>query len=265
MNRKMLALLTGFTAVMLSIGLLLPSVLEVAFSNQDGTVSVEVEAINYDSGSASLMDLLNLINSNAEISYQYVQEGYNYNQKTAAEHASELMAGFLSRAGFENASAIWKSEKAAIRSDAEAILIAVPEFPTPWNAIIWNVNISHEGGFDTNLIFDDTTGSLLAGDYFLLGEEDTVQKSFSSDDLIEKLVNQCVTSYVDGLSGLEAADLISVEEYDWEHYWGFAVIDSEKNRSDITLIIGADPEGVPYLSIEPMGMGYDIVSSVSEP
>ena len=79
MNRKTLALLIGFAAVMLSIGLLLPSILERAFSNQDGTASLEVEAINYDSGSATLMDLLNLINSSAEISYQYVQEGYHYN------------------------------------------------------------------------------------------------------------------------------------------------------------------------------------------
>ena len=46
MNRKMIAMLIGFAAVMLSIGLLLPSVLERAFSKQDGTMSVEVEAIN---------------------------------------------------------------------------------------------------------------------------------------------------------------------------------------------------------------------------
>ena len=92
-----------------------------------------------------------------------------------------------------------------------------------------------------------------------------MQKSFSSSDLIEKLVKQCVEAYVDGLDGLDAADLISVEEYDWEHYWGFAVIDSEKNRSDIMLIIDANPEGVPHLSIEPMGIGYDIMTSGSEP
>ena len=265
MNRKMIAMLIGFAAVMLSIGLLLPSVLERAFSKQDGTMSVEVEAINYDSGSGTLLDLLNLINSNAEISYQHVQEGYNYNQKTAAEHAAELMAGFLSRAGFENASAVWKSENTAIHSDAEAVLIAVPEFPTPWTAIIWNVNLSLGDGSDANVMFDDTSGSFLAGDCLLLAEEDAVRKTFSSADLIEKLANQCVEAYADGLKGLDATDLISVEEYDWEHYWGFAVIDSEKNRSDITLIIAADPEGVPHLSIEPMGMGYDIVSSVPEP
>lgn len=265
MNRKMIAMLIGFAAVMLSIGLLLPSVLERAFSKQDGTMSVEVEAINYDSGSASLMDLLNLINSNAEISYQHVQEGYHYNQKTAAEHAAELMAGFLSRAGFENASAVWKSENTAIHSDAKAVLIAVPEFPTPWNAIIWDVNLSLGDGSDANVMFDDTSGSFLAGDCFLLAEEDDVQKSFSSSDLIEKLVNQCVEAYVDGLDGLDATDLIRVEEYAWEQYWGFAVIDSEKNRSDIMLIIDANPEGVPHLSIEPMGIGYDIMTSGSEP
>ena len=264
MNRKMIAMLIGFAAVMLSIGLLLPSVLERAFSKQDGTMSVEVEAINYDSGSASLMDLLNLINSNAEISYQHVQEGYNYNQKTAAEHAADLISDFLKRAGFENASAIWTKET-IIHSDAEAVLIAVPEFPTPWNAIIWNVNLSLGDGSDANVMFDDTSGSFLAGDCLLLAEEDAVRKTFSSADLIEKLANQCVEAYADGLKGLDATDLISVEEYDWEHYWGFAVIDSEKNRSDITLIIAADPEGVPHLSIEPMGIGYDIVSSVPEP
>ena len=264
MNRKMIAMLIGFAAVMLSIGLLLPSVLERAFSKQDGTMSVEVEAINYDSGSASLMDLLNLINSNAEISYQHVQEGYNYNQKTAAEHAADLISDFLKRAGFENASAIWTKET-IIRSEAEAVLIAVPEFPTPWNAIIWNVNLSLGDGSDANVMFDDTSGSFLAGDCLLLAEEDAVRKTFSSADLIEKLANQCVEAYADGLKGLDATDLISVEEYDWEHYWGFAVIDSEKNRSDITLIIAADPEGVPHLSIEPMGIGYDIVSSVPEP
>lgn len=264
MNRKMIAMLIGFAAVMLSIGLLLPSVLERAFYKQDGTMSVEVEAINYDSGSASLMDLLNLINSNAEISYQHVQEGYNYNQKTAAEHAADLISDFLKRAGFENASAIWTKET-IIRSDAEAVLIAVPEFPTPWNAIIWNVNLSLGDGSDANVMFDDTSGSFLAGDCLLLAEEDAVRKTFSSADLIEKLANQCVEAYADGLKGLDATDLISVEEYDWEHYWGFAVIDSEKNRSDITLIIAADPEGVPHLSIEPMGIGYDIVSSVPEP
>ena len=265
MSHKMIALLIGFAAVMLSIGLLLPCGLERAFSNQDGTASVEVEAINYDSGSATLMDLLNLINSSAEISYQYVQEGYHYNQKTAAEHAADLLAGFLSRAGFENASAVWKSEKAAIRSDAEAILVAVPEFPSPWNAIIWNVTLSLGDGSEANVIFDDTSGSFLAGDCFLLAEEDDVQKSFSSSDLIEKLVKQCVEAYVDGLDGLDATDLIRVEEYDWEQYWGFAVIDSEKNRSDIMLIIDANPEGVPHLSIEPMGIGYDIMTSGSEP
>lgn len=264
MNRKTLALLIGFAAVMLLIGLLLPSVLERAFSKQDGTMSVEVEAINYDSGSASLMDLLNLINSNAEISYQHVQEGYNYNQKTAAEHAADLISDFLKRAGFENASAIWTKET-IIRSDAEAVLIAVPEFPTPWNAIIWNVNLSLGDGSDANVMFDDTSGSFLAGDCLLLAEEDAVRKTFSSADLIEKLANQCVEAYADGLKGLDATDLISVEEYDWEHYWGFAVIDSEKNRSDVTLIIAADPEGVPHLSIEPMGIGYDIESSVPEP
>lgn len=264
MNRKMIAMLIGFAAVMLSIGLLLPSVLERAFSKQDGTMSVEVEAINYDSGSGTLLDLLNLINSDAEISYQHVQEGYNYNQKTAAEHAADLISDFLKRAGFENASAIWTKET-IIRSEAEAVLIAVPEFPTPWNAIVWNVTLSLGDGFDTNLIFDDTTGSFLAGDCLLLAEEDAVRKTFSSADLIEKLANQCVEAYADGLKGLDATDLISVEEYDWEHYWGFAVIDSEKNRSDITLIIAADPEGVPHLSIEPMGIGYDIVSSVPEP
>ena len=265
MNRKTLALLIGFAAVMLSIGLLLPSILERAFSNQDGTESLEVEAINYDSGSATLMDLLNLINSSAEISYQYVQEGYHYNQKTAAEHAVDLLAVFLSRAGFENASAVWKSKDAALRSDAEATLVAVPEFPSPWNAIIWNVNLSLGDGSDANVIFDDTSGSFLAGDCLLLAEEDDVQKSFSSSDLIEKLVKQCVEAYVDGLDGLDAADLISVEEYDWEHYWGFAVIDSEKNRSDIMLIIDANPEGIPHLSIEPMGIGYDNMTSGSEP
>lgn len=265
MNRKMIALLIGFAVVMLSIGLLLPSVLECAFSKQDGTMSVEVEAINYDSGSATLMDLLNLINSNAEISCQNVQEGYNYNQETAAEHAVDLMEAFLSHAGFENASAVWKSEKAAIHSDAEAVLIAVPEFPTPWNAIIWNVNLSFGDGSDANVIFDDTFGSFLAGDCLLLDEEAAVGKCFSSADLIEKLAKQCVEAYADGLNGMDATDLISVEEYDWEHYWGFAVIDSDKNRSDIMLIIAANPEGIPHLSIEPMGIGYDIMTSVSEP
>ena len=265
MNRKTLTLLIGFAAVMLAIGLLMPSILERAFSNQDGTTSVEVESINYDSGSATLMDLLNLINSNAEISYQHVQEGYNYNQKTAAEHAADLIVAFLSRAGFENASAIWKSKKTEIRSDAEAVLIAVPEFPTPWNAIIWNVNISLGDGSDANVIFDDTSGSFLAGDCFLLGEEDAIGKSFSSDVLLEKLANHCMKAYTEGLSGLDAIDFISVDEYDWEHYWGFSVIDSEKNRSDITLLITADPEGVPYLSIEPMGIDYGIATSVSEP
>ena len=171
----------------------------------------------------------------------------------------------MSRAGFENASAVWKSEKAAIRSDAEAILVAVPEFPSPWNAIIWNVTLSLGDGSEANVIFDDTSGSFLAGDYFLLAEEDDVQKSFSSSDLIEKLVKQCVEAYVDGVDGLDATDLIRVEEYDWEQYWGFAVIDSEKNRSDIMLIIDAIPEGVPHLSIEPMGIGYDIMTSGSEP
>ena len=265
MNRKMLALLIGFAAVMLSTGLLLPSLLERAFSKQDGTTSVEVEVINYDSGSATLMDLLNLINSNAEISYQHVQEGYNYNQKTAAEHAAVLMAAFLSRAGFENASAIWKTEMTAIHTDADAVLIAVPEFPTPWNAIIWNVNLSLGDGSDANVIFDDTSGSLLAGDFLLLAEEAALDKSFSSAGLIEKLANQCVEAYADGLNGLDATDLISVEEYNREHSWGFAVIDSDKNRSDIMLIIAADPEGIPHLSIEPMGIGYGIMTSVSEP
>ena len=265
MNRKTLTLLIGFAVVMLSIGLLMPSILERAFSNQDGTTSVEVESINYDSGSATLMDLLNLINSNAEISYQQVQEGYNYNQRTAAEHAADLMVALLSGAGFENASAAWKSENTAIHSDAEAVLIAVPEFPTPWNAIIWDVNLSLGDGSDANVMFDDTSGSFLAGDCLLLAEEDDVQKSFSSSDLIEKLANQCVEAYADGLNGLDATDLISVEEYDWEHYWGFAVIDSDKNRSDIMLIIAANPEGIPHLSIEPMGIGYDIMTSASEP
>lgn len=187
MNRKTMVLLIGFAAAMLAIGLLLPSILELAFSNQDGTTSVEIEAINYDSGSATLMDLLNLINSAAEISYQTVQEGYHYNQETAAEHAADLMAAFLSRAGFENAAAFWRSEKTAIHSDAEAVLVAVPEFPTPWNAIIWNVTLSTEDGHDASLIFDDTTGSFLAGDCLLSGEEAEMEKSFGSADLIEKL------------------------------------------------------------------------------
>ena len=265
MNRKTMVLLIGFAAAMLAIGLLLPFILELAFSNQDGTTSVEIEAINYDSGSATLMDLLNLINSGAEISYQTVQEGYHYNQETAAEHAADLMAAFLSRAGFENAAAFWRSEKTAIHSDAEAVLVAVPEFPTPWNAIIWNVTLSTEDGHDASLIFDDTTGSFLAGDCLLSGEEAEMEKSFGSADLIEKLADRCVTAYAEGLKGLDAADLISVEAYDWEHYWGFAVIDSEKNRADITLIIASDPEGIPHLSIEPMGIGYDLVTSVPEP
>lgn len=264
MNRKMIAMLIGFAAVMLSIGLLLPSVLERAFSKQDGTMSVEVEAINYDSGSGTLLDLLNLINSDAQISYQHVREGYNYNQETAAEHAADLISDFLKRAGFENASAIWTKES-IIRSEAEAVLIAVPEFPTPWNAIVWNVTLSLGDGFDTNLIFDDTTGSLLSGDCYLPNEEDTVGKSFSSDALIEKLAGQCAAAYAEGLKGLDATDLISVEAYEWEHYWGFSVIDSEKNRSDIVLIIAADPAVAPYLSIESMGNGWEIPAAIPYP
>jgi hypothetical protein len=31
------------------------------------------------------------------------------------------------------------------------------------------------------------------------------------------------------------------------------------------LIIDANPEGVPHLSIEPMGIGYDNMTSGSEP
>lgn len=265
MKRKMLLLLSAFVTVMLLFGLFLPSILELFYSGQNDAQSVEVEAINYDSGSATLMDLLNLINSDAEISSQQVQEGYNYNQKTASEHASELLTAFLNRAGFENASEFWQSEKAKIHFDAVAILVAVPEFPTPWNAIIWNVNLSLGDGSDANVFFDDTSGSLLAGDCLLLTEETAVDKSFSSADLIEKLAKQCMEAYVEGLNGLDATDLVSVEEYDGEHSWGFSVIDSEKNRSDIILIIAANPEGTPHLSIEPMGIGYDILGSVSEP
>ena len=244
-----------FAALMLLVGLLLPAGLEwLADRSVGAEQAIPVEAIDYQAGSGTLIDILNLINSSAEVTQQEIKEGYNYNRQSALVHAKELLLSFLTECGFENAESWWAEYLGEAKFSCDGLLIAVPDFPTPWSAILWTVNIPYVDGIEISVVFDDATGAMLMEHILLEKGQETFAAALRDDGLAQR----CAQAYVKGLDGLETAELslAYADEDDVEQTWLFSVIDSEGARVDVMMTMLCEA-GHASLDVEPMGNGYE--------
>lgn len=250
MTKRMIAFIAAFALFMLCFGLVLPGVIEwITARSISAQQSVSVEPIDFKGGSGDLFSVLNLINSaDRELAYQPVKEGYHYSQETAGAHAADLLIAFLKKSGFSNAAAYWSDYLAAAKINCEAMLVVAPDFPSPWSAILWTVDLQNglNGGL-TELLFDDSTGALLGGQFFLAQEKD--QKALRDD--IQR-TEQVASAYADAL-GADYENLEIQSRRETEQLCSFTVKDNE-NRSVLVRLDWLFAEtGEIYLILEPSG------------
>lgn len=126
------------------------------------------------------------------------------------------------------------------------MLVVVPDFPSPWSTILWTVELPNDQNYGSpELIFDDATGALLGGQFFVSGQ--TTEDAFGIQH-----TEQAASAYADGLS----ADYENLQNWyndDWEHCWSFSVRDSEDRIVIIDLIWDISETGNLYLTLEPAG------------
>ena len=256
MSRKAVIFLALFAALMLCIGLLIPTGVEWISSRSIGTEqTVQVEAIDYQAGSGTLMDILDLFNSASDLTEQEVKEGYNYNRETAPAHAKELVLDYLKACGIPEMENFWVEQMDDKSFSCDGVLIAVPEFPSPWSAVLWNVEAFDGNGNELSAVFDDATGALLG---LHITQENAASKNSDQNQLSDAA--QCFAdAFAKGLGNLEAVDFTPVyrDEETGEQFWGFSVIDSEGKRVDVSLILECQKDGRFSLALEPMGRGYE--------
>lgn len=254
MSRKAVIFLAVFAALMLSIGLLIPTGVEWISSRSIGTEqTVQVEAIDYQAGSGTLMDILNMLNSSADITEQAVKEGYNYSSETASAHAKELVLDYLKACGIPEMANFWAEQMDDRSFSCDGILIAVPEFPSPWSAVLWNVEAFDGNGNELSAVFDDATGALLG---VHITQENAALKN-SDQNQLSDAAPRFADAYAKGLGNLEAVDFTPVyrDEETGEQSWGFSVIDSEGKRVDVVLYLESRKDGRFTLALDPMGAG----------
>lgn len=253
MTRKTTIWIALFAVLMLCFGIVLPGVIEWISNRSIGAQqSVSVEPIDFEASTGDLFSILNLINrSDNEIAYQPVKEGYNYTQETAASHAGDLLVSFLDQCGFDDAAEFWSSQRKEEKLQCEAMLLVVPDYPSPWSAILWTAELQGSaGGYDTEIIFDDATGTMIACQIQTADQMDV--KEFYDDELDFRRTENAASAYAKQLE----AESVNLSNWYWEeseHHWSFTVINSEDRQVQIDLIWIRSEEGAYYLILEPNG------------
>lgn len=253
MTRKTTVWIALFSMLMLCFGLALPGVIEWISNRSIGAQqSVSVEPIDFESSSGNLFSILNLYNrSDEEIAYQPVKEGYNYTQETAAAHAADLLDSFVQQCGFENVSKNWHTQLKERTLLCEAMLVVVPDYPSPWSAILWTAELQNgAGGYDTEIVFDDATGAMLGCQIQLADQMDA--KEFYDDELDLKRTEKAASAYAEQLE----AEYENLSNWFWEeaeHNWSFTVIDGEDREVWMDLVWLRSESGAFCLILEPNG------------
>ena len=230
---------------MVLFGLLLPSLVEHLASGGSGNMeTIEVEALNFESGSSSAIEILRRMNNYEDptsiLSTQELAEGYRYTMETARAHVKELLVNFLSSCGLTGTANFYDEHFEEFGLNQEAMMIATAEYPVPWSAVIWGVD-SYQGA-DLYLVFDDASGAMLGCSIPLYGDAELFAKQGLETE--RDAAETCVTQFAEQMN---AAVSYETEISNGEFY--YHLTDKDGETAYVRLYWDLDADKLPVLVI----------------